>query len=27
LKRMGYNAAMHFAKRLTDTIEDSDPDL
>lgn len=27
LKRMGYNAAVHFSKRLTDTIEESDPDL
>ncbi|WP_232699749.1 HPr(Ser) kinase/phosphatase [Brevibacillus daliensis] len=24
LKRMGYNAAVHFSKRLTDTIEDHD---
>ncbi|UFJ39995.1 HPr(Ser) kinase/phosphatase [Brevibacillus humidisoli] len=27
LKRMGYNAAVHFSKRLTDTIEDAEPDL
>lgn len=27
LKRMGYNAAVHFSKRLTDAIEDSDPDV
>lgn len=27
LKRMGYNAAVHFSKRLTDAIEDSDPDM
>ncbi len=27
LKRMGYNAAVHFSKKLTDTIEDSDSDI
>ncbi len=27
LKRMGYNAAVHFSRRLTETIEDSDPDF
>ncbi|NGQ95692.1 HPr kinase/phosphorylase [Brevibacillus sp. SYP-B805] len=27
LKRMGYNAAVHFTKKLTEAIEDSDADL
>lgn len=27
LKRMGYNAAVHFSKRLTDTIEEVDSDF
>ncbi len=27
LKRMGYNAAVHFSKKLADTIEDADPDF
>lgn len=27
LKRMGYNAAVHFAKRLTDSIEDGESDF
>ncbi|MGD8190222.1 HPr(Ser) kinase/phosphatase [Brevibacillus ginsengisoli] len=27
LKRMGYNAAVHFSKRLTETIEDPEPDI
>jgi len=27
LKRMGYNAAVHFSKRLTDTIEDADTEI
>ncbi|MBO8164353.1 MAG: HPr kinase/phosphorylase [Brevibacillus sp.] len=27
LKRMGYNAAVHFSKRLTDTIEESEAEI